>query len=143
MDKSIPRRKVSRDQLTHLPEIHRMVAELYIANHQWDSYRDYTPFSRRQKGIKVNQEGVGISTVLRGFAFSAREALAALRQRFGSSEFYFRQALDECHVDLKTFAKLRADGVLVKISKRWPARWRIAFQYLTTTPESTLSQIHK
>ncbi|MGB7787487.1 MAG: hypothetical protein WBL42_01850 [Methanoregula sp.] len=36
MDKSIPRRKVSEDQLAHLSEIHRMVAELYIADHRWE-----------------------------------------------------------------------------------------------------------
>jgi hypothetical protein len=74
---------------------------------------------------------------MRGFAFSARETLAALKQRFGSSEFYFRQALEDCHIDPKAFAKLRADGIVVKLDKHWPSRWRIASQYVTTTPEST------
>lgn len=104
--------------------------------------RDHTRFCRWQEEIKVNRGGLGLSTALRGFASSTREALAALLQRFGSSEFYFREALDECNIDPKVFAKLRADAVLVKIGKHWPARWRIACQYLTETPESTTQPVH-
>ncbi|MCX6686581.1 MAG: hypothetical protein NTV10_08125 [Methanoregula sp.] len=97
-------------------------------------YRNHTPFCRWQKIIQASQGEVGTSTALRGFAFSARETLAALKQRFGSSEFYFRQALDECHIDPKAFAKLRADGIVVKLDSHWPSRWRIASQYVATTP---------
>ena len=84
-----------------------------------------------------------MATALRGFAFSTREALAALKHRFGSSEFYFRQALEECNINPKAFAKLRADGIVVKLDMHWPSRWRIASQYVTPTSESKHPQLHK
>jgi hypothetical protein len=36
LDKSIPRRKVTREQLEHLSDIYRMIAEQYLLDGRWD-----------------------------------------------------------------------------------------------------------
>ncbi len=78
--------------------------------------------------------GIEIPTALRGFAASTRDAVVALRQMFGGSDFYYYQAIDECHLTPKQFARLRTDGILVKASRHWPVRWRLAQRYLSQTP---------
>jgi len=59
-----------------------------------------------------------------------REAVKGLAKTFGSSEFYYQDAISLCGIDAKVFAKLRTDGILIRVSRHWPARWRIADRYL-------------
>jgi len=85
-----------------------------------------------------------MSTSLRGFdRYSKMQALLALEQRFGAGEFYFRDAVELEHVDAKVFAKLRCDGILIKIGKLWPAKWRISSEYLGVTCEPLAPMILK
>jgi hypothetical protein len=71
-------------------------------------------------------------TTLKGFdGHSKKLAVYEIVQKFGSSEFYYQDAMQLEHIDAKLFAKLRTDGVLIKIGKLWPARWRIAQRYLS------------
>ncbi|MDD1701591.1 MAG: hypothetical protein LUQ31_01255 [Methanoregula sp.] len=71
-----------------------------------------------------------IPTGLRGFAASSRNAITALILKFGNSDFSFREAIELCQISVKEFAKLRVDGIIVKVGKGYPAHWRISQRYL-------------
>ncbi len=86
---------------------------------------------RLQQKIIDRKEGSVIPTALRGFGSSGRDAIARLGQRFGTEDFFYQDAIEQCQIDPKVFAKLRSDGVLIKIGKHWPVRWRISRRYLT------------
>jgi len=94
-----------------------------------------SPVRQRQTDKTKRTEGVKIPTGLRGFAASTRDAVFEIREVFGNSEFYYRHAIERCHITRKEFAKLRTDGNLSKNGSRWPARWRLAQRYLSTPLE--------
>jgi len=98
------------------------------------THRVVLPVCYRQS-VKRAREGVKIPTGLRGFAASTRDAVFRIREVFGSSEFYYRCAIERCHITRKEFAKLRTDGILIKNGSHWPARWRLAQRYLSTPLE--------
>jgi hypothetical protein len=73
-------------------------------------------------------------TTLKGFGGPSKKiAVHELVQKFGPCEFNYQDAMKLEHVDAQLFAKLRCDGVLIKIGKLWPARWKIAQRYLALT----------
>lgn len=78
-----------------------------------------------------SREELTIPTGLRGFASSSRDAVTSLIRMFGKSDFYFSEAIALCHISIKEFAKLRVDGVIVKVGKGSPARWKISERYLS------------
>ena len=83
-------------------------------------------------------------TSLRGFdGYSKRQAIEELEQKFEASEFYYRDAMQLEHINAKLFAKLYRDGILVKIGKLWPSRWRIARQYLLMACEPLALRVSK
>ena len=94
------------------------------------THRAVLPLCNRQS-VKEAREGVKIPTRLRGFAYSTREAVTALRLMFGNSDFFYREAVNNCNIPAKEFAKLRTDGVIIKVDKHWPSRWRLAQRYLS------------
>lgn len=104
-----------------------------------------SPVRQRQTDNNERAEGVKIPTGLRGFAASTRDAVIEIRQVFGNSEFYYRHAIEKCHITHKEFAKLRTDGILIKNGSRWPARWRLAQRYSSTPlephPSVTLTEV--